>query len=116
MWIHLLTLGLIDGASGATPPEPPVVQNSGGWVEYRKPPKKKIEPASEPELLATGAPAEVVVAKAQPQRIAVPPPAVDKQAVAAVSAAVQLVRQAAEQYNATIQRQRREEEELMLMF
>jgi hypothetical protein len=39
-----------------------------------------------------------------------------KQAVAAVSAAVQLVRQAAEQYNATIQRQRREEEELMLMF
>lgn len=32
MWIHLLTLGLIDGAGGSTPPDPtpPFIDTSGG--------------------------------------------------------------------------------------
>ena len=112
MWIHLLSLGLIDGA-GDEAPTPPVVQNFGGWVEYKKKPKEK-----KAETLATGAPAEVAVAITQPQRIVIPPRAA-KPKPQLVAKGLPVARQAAAQYNAFVQRQRqrqREEEELMLLF
>jgi hypothetical protein len=113
VWIHILTQRLVKGASPVSQPEPPVNTpiSAGGWVEWKKFPKRPDE------LLITGAPQTVVKAKALPQRIALPPaPTVDKVAVQAMSTAVEVVRQAAVQYNATIQRQRKEEEELLLMF
>ena len=45
MWIHLLTLGLIDGAGGEQPPEPIQYFNSGGIVRYVK--KYKEDPPEE---------------------------------------------------------------------
>lgn len=34
MWIHLLTLQLIDGAGGETPPEPPAVVVGGHYYDF----------------------------------------------------------------------------------
>lgn len=109
MWIHLLPLELIRGASPTANPEPPQAISAGGWVEYRKPPKKKKE------LLITGAPQTVAEVKKLPQRVSLPPQ-VDVKAVQAVSAMVEVVKATAAEYNAKVQRQRREEEELLLMF
>ena len=113
MWIHILTQRLVKGASPVNQPEPPVdvPVSAGGWVEWKRLPKKPKE------LLITGAPQTVEQAKTLPVPIALPPePEIDHIAVQAMSTAVEVVRQAAVQYNATVQRQRREEEELLLMF
>ena len=36
MWIHLVPLGLIDGAGGAVIPPPPVIQSGGGGGKKRR--------------------------------------------------------------------------------
>jgi hypothetical protein len=99
MWLHILSTKLLKGASPAdTPPEPTVPVQMGGWVEYRKPPKKKKQQEPELVLLQTGH----VVLPAVPSK-------------EDVSTAIALVHHKKAKYNAVVQ-QRKDEEELLLMF
>ena len=52
MWIHLLSLGLIDGATGAASPDPIATDTHDGWwaKQRAKEKKKKVEEQATEQL------------------------------------------------------------------